>query len=231
MDRRLILPFALGLGCAKGSLEGPVTFGVPHTATSSDPSDTGDDDGDDDGEQTGTTGNNSGSEVSSADGEESSTGSPVSGPEESSDDAASVDASAEGESSSSDPSAASASMSTDDSASASASNDDGVMPPPEAGPWEDCQAATCEVGTDCITVNGVAGEPYCSPQCVTDLDCPFPDSGDASPYCLLVGEGAVDPTNCALVCEVDGLDYGTCPDGMSCTSVPGQDPSISLCMW
>ena len=32
-------------------------------------------------------------------------------------------------------------------------------------------------------------------------------------------------------CEIDGLDYGTCPTGMTCTSVPGQDPSVSLCMW
>ena len=238
MDRRLLLPLMLVLGCAQGSLEGPGSFGLPSTATmtTTTQGDTDDDDGeteddtdDGDGDGDGDTGSSTPSSTDPSTADDESSSAPITTAEDSSeDDSASLDdsASASGqESSSSDPSASA--TNSDDGASM----DDGALPPPDAAGWENCEAAVCELGNDCITVDGVAGEAYCAPQCVTDLDCPYPDTGDATPFCLLVGEGAVDPTNCALVCEADGLDYGTCPDGMSCTSVPGQDPSISLCMW
>ena len=236
MDRRLLLPMVLVLGCAQGDLEGPGSFGLPNTTTlTTTQADTEDDDGEteddtDDGDGDGDTGPSTQSSTDPAT-EDASTSTPVTTAEDSSgdgstspDDSASASASAE-ESSSTDP------IDPTDATNDDGAMDDGVEPPPDAGAWGNCEAAVCELGNDCITVNGVVGDAYCAPQCATDLDCPFPDSGDATPMCLLVGEGAVDPTNCTLVCEVDGLDYGTCPNGMTCTSVPGQDPTVSLCMW
>jgi hypothetical protein len=237
MDRRLLLLLALSVGCAQGSLEGPGSFGLPTGATMTTQADTGDDEGetedetDEDGDGDGDTGPSTQSSTDPSTDtamDDSSSSAPITTAEDSSDGSASLDDSASAEDSSSSDASASASATNSDDG---ASMDDGVEPPPEVGPWENCEAATCEVGTDCLTVNGVAGEAYCSPQCIDDLDCPYADTGDATPFCLLVDEGDVDPSNCTLVCEVDGLDYGTCPTGMTCTSVPGQDPSVSLCMW
>lgn len=229
MDRRLLLALVSIFGCAQGSLEGP-GFGLPVTATQPAQSDTGDDDDDETGSSSGEGSGSvsaSGGVTSAADAG-SSSGDPVSAGPESSDDGVTVDPSAEESSSGVDPTDASATDPTD----ASDDGDPPPPPPPDAGPWESCEAADCEAGNDCITVTGLdANDAYCSPQCQTDLDCPYPDTGDATPFCALVADDAVDPTNCALVCEYDGLDYGTCPNGMECAGIPGQDPTISLCMW
>lgn len=227
MDRRCLLGFALMLGCAKGSAEGPTSFGLPTgSATQPSPSDSGESQEDSGSDSSGNSGGGDGTTAEQAEG---SSGSPVSTADDSSDGGVTLDPTAEASTSVGDPSAsASASASMTDP-----STDSGVEPPPaEVGAWEDCAAATCEVGSDCITVTGLDNnDPYCSPQCVSDFDCPLPASGDATPYCALVADNAVDPTNCALVCESDGFDLGTCPNGMVCTSIPGQNPTISLCMW
>lgn len=114
----------------------------------------------------------------------------------------------------------------------SSSSDDGTPPPPDASAWASCDEADCEAGNDCLNITGLREYlPWCSPQCIVDLDCPAPQDGDAYVGCLASGEGEEDPTNCVLVCEYDGLDYGTCPTGMACAAVPGQTTPISLCMW
>ncbi|MBC8066824.1 MAG: hypothetical protein IAG13_00700 [Deltaproteobacteria bacterium] len=112
------------------------------------------------------------------------------------------------------------------------SSDDGTPPPPDASAWGSCDEADCEAGNDCLNITGLREfSPWCSPQCVVDLDCPAPPDGDAYIGCLASGEGEEEPTNCVLVCEYDGLDYGTCPTGMACAAVPDQATPISLCMW
>lgn len=220
MDRRPALLLAFVAACAEGSLANP-GFGAPVSTTQPTPSDSG---GDEDAEtSTGTAaggaeGDSSGPEAAS------SSGAPESGPQDSSSSGAT------------DPSAGSSSDGGATDPSAGSSSDGGVEPPPDpppsVGPWESCEAATCEPGSDCITVTGLdANDAYCAPACVTDDDCPLPDSGDATPFCALVADDAIDPTNCALVCEYDGADFGTCPNGMACASIPGQAPTISLCMW
>jgi hypothetical protein len=218
MDRRLPLMLALVAACAEGSLANP-GFGAPVSTTQPTPSDSGEEG---DAEGTGTT-SGGGEGGSSGPADESSSGSPGSGPQDSSSSGAT------------DPSAGSSSDggATDPSAgSSSGAVEPPPDPPPSVGPWESCEAATCDAGADCITVTGLdANDAYCAPTCVIDSDCPLPASGDATPFCALVADDAVDPTNCALVCEYDGADFGTCPNGMACTSIPGQAPTISLCMW
>ena len=95
----------------------------------------------------------------------------------------------------------------------------GGDPPPEVGEYEDCAAATCVDGSDCIELTDLpANDAFCSPQCTVDADCPAGPGGDALPVCALSDAMAVDPTNCVLLCEYDGLDYGTCPGGTAGSS-------------
>jgi hypothetical protein len=103
---------------------------------------------------------------------------------------------------------------------------------PAPGAWEECDGVVCEAGNDCTAVTGLRGNaPFCSPQCMTDDDCPPPPDGDATPICALAIDGADSPTNCALLCAYDGMDYGTCPAGMDCTEIPDQTTPVSLCAW
>ncbi|MBX7082998.1 MAG: hypothetical protein K1X88_27580 [Nannocystaceae bacterium] len=225
LPRRTLALLSVALvACAQGSLDGPTSFGFTVGMTNVTVGDGGEEStgGGSDSDTSAGSGSTGGSASASADGGSTSTGA------------------AEGSSSDSGLSA-SASMSAGESSSgASASADGGSMttmdppppPPMDVGPWEDCANANCEAGNDCIELTDVmTDEPYCSPQCTTDADCPLPATGDALPICALSADGAADPTNCALLCEYDNLPYGTCPNGMTCTDIPGQTTQIALCVW
>lgn len=218
MVRRCLLGVLALAACAKGSLDNTTTFGGSFSTTQS--ASSADASGDE--EDSGDTG---GSTSGGGDGEgdttmpvttmpittdpASSEGGPDSGPAQESSDGGPI-----------------TTMTTDPS------TDDGMPPPPDVGPWEACDLAACEAGNDCIELTGLrSNPPYCSPQCTTDADCPAPPDGDALPVCALSADGATDPTNCALLCEYDGLPYGTCPAGMACTDVPDQTTPVSICMW
>ncbi|MBK8236544.1 MAG: hypothetical protein IPK74_13390 [Deltaproteobacteria bacterium] len=216
---QLLAPLCLWTACAQGSLDnggfgfsasGPGPVSTTATATA----------GDSDG-------GSSSSGAAEASGDEASTAAATTtGDATASSSGGAADTSTGGAASSSD---ASASM-TD--ASMTGASMTGGDPPPEVGEYEDCAAATCVDGSDCIELTDLpANDAFCSPQCTVDADCPAGPGGDALPVCALSDAMAVDPTNCVLLCEYDGLDYGTCPGGMSCTSIPGQTTSISVCMW
>ncbi len=221
MDRRTCLPVVLVLGCAQGSLGDP-GFGVPQATVTQGVSvgaGSGDSSSGGGGTEEGSAEGSGDASASQPDGTTSFDATGDSGGE-----------STAGETGESGPPGESGESGVAESSS-SAGGDD-APPPPDAAAWESCEAAGCEAGADCITVTGLrANDAFCSPQCVTDLDCPDPGSGDALAFCGLIADDAVEPTHCALLCEYDGLDYGACPNGMVCAAIPGQVTPISLCMW
>jgi hypothetical protein len=233
MDLRRSLALLLVAGCAAGSLENN-SFGLPATATQ--PMTTaGDDDDDTGGSTTGDdpSGNSASAEETTAPpttADDSSAG-PADDSTDATDDPSITNPT---DDPTNDPTDDPTTDPTDAESTGPVdpSTDDGAMPPPMVGEWENCAQAICDAGNDCIGVVGLDNnDAYCAPQCVSDLDCPLPASGTAEPYCLLVAENEVDPTNCALVCEYDGFDFGTCPNGMQCAAIPDQSPTVSLCMW
>jgi hypothetical protein len=202
------------VACAKGTLDNAQNFGVSVSTTQSSSASNGDDDE---------------STTDADDGSESEGGTAGSDP-------ATTDP-ATTESAGTDPGESSGVLEESSSGapittmSEESSSTGGGPVLPDVGPWEACDLADCELGNDCIGLTGLRSyAPYCSPVCVTDDDCPFPDDGDALPVCALSVDDA-DPTNCALLCEVDGVPYGTCPGGMSCAEVPDQPTPVSICMW
>lgn len=218
MDRRRSLLGVLALAaCAKGTLDNTTTFGVSFTTTQS--ASSAEDSGDeaDSGDTGGST---------SEGGEADATTAPVTTAPITTDPASSDGGADSGPAEESSGGGPVTTMTTDPA------TDDGMPPPPDVGPWEACDLADCEAGNDCIELTGLrSNAPYCSPQCTEDADCPLPPDGDALPVCALSSDGAAVPTNCALLCEYDGLPYGTCPAGMVCTDVPDQMTPVSICMW
>lgn len=211
------------VGCAKGDLDNGTSFGFTASATL--PATASADDGD--GEEGSTAGDD---DESTAEGQAEGSGDGEASTQPATTDEPPAESSGGGEEESSDGPIEPGSSSTDPVGESS--SDDGAEPPPEVGPWEDCDAAVCEDGTDCVEITGLRGNaPYCSAQCVSDLDCPDPATGTAIPVCALALNDAEDSTNCALLCSFDDVPQGTCPNGMVCTDLPGAMTQASLCMW
>jgi hypothetical protein len=76
-----------------------------------------------------------------------------------------------------------------------------------------------------VTINGIEGS-LCSAPCAVDGDCPAGPPG-TQPACALILDMAVDPTNCALICDPVN---DTCPVGSSCKDVPNQ-PGVGICTY
>lgn len=109
------------------------------------------------------------------------------------------------------------------------SSDDGNEP--QADEYESCEPAECVAGTQCIDVTDLEEyDSFCSPECVTDDDCPTVPGGVES-WCALVPDGRLDPQSCVLVCSVDDIPQGDCPGSMECVDVPNVGSQISVCMW
>lgn len=194
------------LACAKGSTAPSHYVASISSATVADDGD-GDDEGDDDEGE---------GETSTSDG--------VDVPPASSDDGAPAESSGVAVESSGE-------VGSSDEGFAESSEDDGANTPPSSA-WEDCDASACELGSDCVGVDGLrAFADFCAPQCEVADDCIPPPDGDAVPVCAIDVEGAGSSTHCALVCEVDGEPFGDCPTGMFCIDLPGQPTPVSLCMW
>lgn len=107
--------------------------------------------------------------------------------------------------------------------------DTGGEPVPEVGPWEDCSEANCADGIACLGLDGIADAFYCSPHCVDHSDCVAPAGSDAMALCAVVTDGGA-PSQCALLCSLDGEPQGDCPAFMACTPMPGASPPFSLCV-
>lgn len=111
----------------------------------------------------------------------------------------------------------------------SSSEDDGTEP--LADEYESCATNECVAGSQCIDITDLEEyDPFCSPDCESDADCPSVGGGVES-WCALVPDGELDPASCVLVCSYDDDVLGDCPGAMDCIEVPGQDPPISVCMW
>ncbi len=78
-------------------------------------------------------------------------------------------------------------------------------------------ALGCDAGEENVTITGATGG-ICSPPCVTNFDCPAPPNGSAIAQCVLTLDGATDPTNCALTCQV-GTVPDQCPTGATCKDI------------
>jgi hypothetical protein len=85
--------------------------------------------------------------------------------------------------------------------------------------------AGCMMPSTLVGVNGLEGE-LCSPPCVADNDCPAGPVG-TNGACALILDGAMNPSNCVLVC--DPLN-DACPPGSTCKDVPDQ-PGLGLCTY
>jgi hypothetical protein len=102
---------------------------------------------------------------------------------------------------------------------------------PSADEYESCAMAECVSGSACTDVADLDDyDPFCSPACETDDDCPQVDGGVES-WCSLVPDGELDAQRCVLVCIVDDAVLGDCPGAMECVDVPGQTTQIGVCMW
>lgn len=215
MNRRFLglVLVSTTLACAKGGTGSPSHYAASvATTVAGDEGDAEDDDGDDDedddGEETG---------VASSEGG-------VEDPPESTDEGGPAQSTGVAEETTDD-------GGVEDDGAAESSGDEGPVGPPSSA-WEACNASGCEAGSDCVGVDGLrAFESFCAPQCEVADDCFPPDDGDAVPVCAIDAEGGGQSTHCALVCEVDGEPFGTCPGGMFCIDLPGQPTPVSICMW
>jgi hypothetical protein len=92
----------------------------------------------------------------------------------------------------------------------------------DGDPWD---PNTCVEPSIPVTINGITGD-VCSAPCAVDADCP-PGPVGTNPACALILDMAVDPTNCALVC--DPLN-DACPVGASCKEIVDQ-PGVGICTY
>ena len=89
-------------------------------------------------------------------------------------------------------------------------------------PWD---PNTCAPPSEVVSITDIEGS-LCSAPCVSDIDCPAGPVA-TTPACALILEGAMDPTNCALIC--DRLN-DTCSPGSTCKAVPNQ-PGVGICTY
>ena len=92
-------------------------------------------------------------------------------------------------------------------------------------PYPDCSNAmgmevACPMGSICIddvnTMGQVTGA-FCSPTCSgAGKNCPTPDGVAGVQGQCLFGADAMNPTNCALICN---LAMDTCPEGSKCEDI------------
>jgi hypothetical protein len=92
----------------------------------------------------------------------------------------------------------------------------------DGDPWD---PNTCMEPSIPVTINGLTGD-VCSPPCSVDADCP-PGPVGTNPQCALILDMAMDPSNCALVC--DPVNDG-CPVGASCKEIVDQ-PGVGICTY
>lgn len=89
-------------------------------------------------------------------------------------------------------------------------------------PWD---PNNCGAPSMLVSITDIEGS-LCSAPCASDIDCPA-GPGGTNPACALVLEGAMDPNQCALLC--DPLS-DTCSPGATCKDVPGQ-PGLGICTY
>jgi hypothetical protein len=102
---------------------------------------------------------------------------------------------------------------------------DGDGDPTTGGDGDPWDPNTCMDPSVPVTITGITGE-VCSAPCAVDGDCPAGPVG-TTPACALILDMAVDPTNCALICDPAN---DTCSVGASCKDVPMQ-PGVGICTY
>ena len=75
----------------------------------------------------------------------------------------------------------------------------------------------CADGEMSVTVDGIDGG-FCSPACDGMMCPPAPDGVGAMPQCVLVLDMGMDPTNCALICQLS-MNDADCPQGSTCKDI------------
>jgi hypothetical protein len=90
----------------------------------------------------------------------------------------------------------------------------------------------CPAGNVCVMVTGVGTNTttgYCSPDCngmTTICTTGYTGPAGGSPQCALTPQGMTTAHGCAIVCTT----MAQCGTGLSCVTVPNQNPPVKICV-